>query len=304
MAFKNLILTYTGKRKIGKRIINTFVNEDGKAFTAPASQGNFRKGTTYQLRSEIEKQKSGIFKIKKSITIGTINNRSSITKRILEKDRMLDVSEIAGANYKKFANKVRRQMEQRVISVYKSSPAIQFALGKNIIDKGTEKMTLAFNSTFDDYVRATQHSVGFNYALPFTDSELAALAARKSPIINDMIIKSARLKVDLKQKLLQNMGSGLPKHKIVKALKDSYPAYSQHIGTLTNTGLKNLYKDGTYSKTKQHFNKHKYAGPADLANRTYCAEHVGKIYKGSEADEQQSAIMDFYNCRHQMEPII
>lgn len=301
MPFKNLILTYVGKEKIGKRRVNKFYNEKGQIFHL---SGKYKKGTTYQFRALTTKEKDGTFSAKKITIIGIINNRDSIKKRLLEKNRMLDVSETAGINFKIFADEIIRKMENRILFVSKKSPSIQFSLGKNVIDKGMEKMTLNFKSTFDDYVRATQHSLAFNYSLPFENSELAALSARKSPIINDMIIRSTRLKAELKQKLLQNIGQGLPVYRLVKALKESYPGFSQHIGTLVNTGLQRLYKDGTYAKTKQHFNKFRYAGPKDSANREYCAAHVGKIYEGAAADEQQSIIMNFYNCRHQMEPVI
>jgi len=304
MAFKNVILSYAGKKKTGTSFQHIFFDSKGKIFFFKSVKEKFIKGTVYQFRASIIKQKSGAFKLANRTVIGMINNRGSLSDRKKEKARMLAAASAAGVTFTTFSSAVVRKMEAKILSVAASSPYMQISLGNNIIDKCADVMKLNFQSTFDDYIRATQFSLGFNYDLPFKAPEVAALAARKSPIINDMTIRSVRLKNELKQKLLQNIGEGMPAYKIVKALKESYPSFSRHIGTLVNTGLQRLYKDGSYSKTRQHFKKFIYSGPRDSVNRAYCAAHIGKEYEGTAADEQQAVIMDFYNCRHQMEPVI
>lgn len=221
----------------------------------------------------------------------------------MKKKEIFNFIKIRSNKIKKEAKKVRRKIERIIIKRNIHSPSIQISLSGNIIKQGTQRMNYQASKTFESVLNKMEYKLVNNYKINFTKKELAKLALKKSPILADITMQSEIMRNSVKKLLLQNIGKGLSFDQVVQGLKKIYPGYERNCYTVANTSLQHTYKDGSFSKTKELFQKFKYLGPDDNVTRAFCADHVGRVFEKKEAEQLQSEIMGFYNCRHSLEPV-
>lgn len=204
---------------------------------------------------------------------------------------------------KKEAESVRRKVEKIIIQRRISPPQIQISLTGNIIKQGTQKINYHASKTFESVLNKMEIGLAQDYKIKLTKKDIQSLSLKKSVILESVTMESAAMQNAVKSMLLKNIGKGLSFHDVVMGLKKLYPGYERNCYTVANTGVQRLYKDGSFSKTKELFQKFKYLGPDDNVTRPFCASHVGKVYGKKEAEQLQSEIMSLYNCRHSLEPV-
>jgi hypothetical protein len=212
----------------------------------------------------------------------------------------------AGKRAKKIkiiANDTELKISKMMIKRRLDHPRLQLSLANNFIELGEEKINYINQNSFDSVVSSMDKNLANNYAVNFTKKELGTLSLKGSVILDDTKLIHSKYRIGVKRLLLQNMGKGLSILQVVEGLKNLYPSFSQHCYTVANTGLQRIYKDGTFTKTSQLFEKFKYLGPNDTVTRAFCAAHIGKVYDKKEAESLQSEIMGFFNCRHSLEPV-
>jgi SPP1 gp7 family putative phage head morphogenesis protein len=217
-------------------------------------------------------------------------------------DKGIDGTSIEAKN---IAKGIRRKINTTIQTKYKSTTPM--ILNAEVIAKITpdlNRLVRTAGNNYDMIVKNINTLVTMQTGVSFTQKELSSLSNRGSLVIDDIKIASTRLRKEIKSMLLQNIGGEMSFNQMVESLKNLYPAYESNIYTLVNTAYQKLLKDSTYTKYQSvGFEYYKYIGPNDKVTRDYCERHVGKVFTATEANQIQTTLMTFYNCRHELVPI-
>jgi len=221
----------------------------------------------------------------------------------MNRNKTFNFVEERSKKIRKVAYDIDMKISKMMIKRRLDNPRLQLSIVSNFIELGEERINYINEKSFDSVLNSMEKNLANNYSVNFTKKELGALSLKGSTILDDTSLILKKYRIGVKKLLLQNMGKGLSMPQVVKGLKTLYPNFAQHCYTVANTGLQRIYKDGNFTKTSKLFEEFKYLGPDDNVTRPFCAEHVGKVYNKKEAEQLQSEIMGFFNCRHSLEPV-
>lgn len=222
-----------------------------------------------------------------------------------DNEKIWDLIEAIAVDSKAEADELYDYVENLISNNYdKKSPQKLISLAEQRTDQSMNTTRKIVQDGFDEVILEMQDALAENYDIKLTKANISAMSEMESSMLENVTITSEALKTSVKGVLLQNIGKGISFNQMVNGLKEMYPAYSQHIYTVVNTGLQDIYKQANWAKMEEAgFEYFIYAGPKDEKNRPYCAEHVGKVYTMEEAQAIQAEINTFYNCRHSLDPI-
>lgn len=224
------------------------------------------------------------------------------TKKELENiyDEIEDYGVLAEAEIAVLRRALKRDILKKVDDGKK--PYIAAVLAGPIIDKTFKKINDILGTGFDSTLLNVRETLT-EYKLKLTKSDLIAIGRLQSSVIDQLTVPSEKFKSDLKVALLQNVSKGMSQAEIIDALNKLYPAAGGQVKTLVNTSLQHLYKSATWERINTQSDYFVYTGPLDKVTRPFCRQHVGKVYKKADAERIQNEIMNFYNCRHSLEPV-
>ena len=229
-----------------------------------------------------------------------LNKRRKATNKIID-----DIEKI-GKRVKKQSDKVQDQAVDTIIKKNPSStPFVTNSVVAQQITNSVRRIVVLTNDSFEDIIRNTQQYLAEGYDIYLSKANLVAISQAKSTIIDKLINNTDILKSDIKSILYANLGKGLSQRQLVRELKELYPAYARHAGTIVNTGTARLFQDINTTKfAEQGFNWYIWAGPDDSVTREQpCRHWVNHKFPASQLDILRSTRQSLWNCRHSIIPI-
>ena len=204
-----------------------------------------------------------------------------------------DVAEEAEKEEKKLIRDVRKTLLRQFSVV---GPFVLSSLISRKIDIGSSRVSRIVSVGFDDALRVIIDTMRKD-KITFTKKELSSITSLKSNILQSVKFPNDRLKQEVKNILVQNIGKGISINQLADGLA-ALPNTPGQIKTLANTSLQRFYRDTTYTKISATGKYFKYIGPVDSVTRPFCRYHAKKVWTKNQADEIHAKQQTFYNCRH------
>lgn len=230
----------------------------------------------------------------------------STNKAIKESNKIIkSIDNLSGEVKDKFEN-IKNNAINKTIDFNKSkSPFVASSLVASSIDVNLRKLIDSTETSFDDFIKASEKYLVSNFAINLSKRDLKAISKKKSVILDSLVDNTTILKKDVQNILTQNLAKGISEKRLVQELKDLYPAYASNASTLLNTGTGRLFIDINVSKFKSsNFDWYLYAGPDDKVTRDFpCKSWVWHKFPASQLERITAIRMRLWNCRHNIIPI-
>lgn len=184
-------------------------------------------------------------------------------------------------------------------------PLTASILVKNHIRNDLKKITYTTEGTFEDFIEKLEFFFINGYNVELTKAEIEFISGKLSSVLDNLTDNTDILIKDIKSILIQNLGNGISEKRLVKELKNLYPAYSRNASTIINTGLSMIYVDSAATKFKKiGFDWYLYAGVNDAIIREIpCSHWVNHKFPSSQLDTVLATRLQLWNCRHNIIPI-
>lgn len=230
----------------------------------------------------------------------------SLKTKIKESNKIIDSIEDVAAEVKKSSDDLKDfAIDKTIVLNSSKTPYTASSLVAKAVDAELKSVIKDVNSSFSDFVEATQRYLSDNYTINLTKKDLEAISKKGSQITEDLVSNTAILKKDIQGILTQNLAKGMPTNRLVKELKDLYPAYASNAATIINTGNARLFNDINVTKFQESdFGWYLWAGPNDKVTREIPCKHwVWHKFPASKLSTITATRMRLWNCRHSIIPI-
>lgn len=230
----------------------------------------------------------------------------STEKKIKESNKIIKGIENVAEKIKKSSEDLKDFAIEKTIELNaKKTPYTAGSLVAKAVDIELKSVIKDVNSSFSDFVEATQKYLANNFSINLTKADLAAISKKGSLINQDLVANTTILKRDIQNILTQNLAKGVATKVLVKELRELYPAYSRNAAALVNTGGSRLFTDINVSKFQESdFSWYIWAGPNDKITREIPCKHwVWHKFPASKLSQITAVRMRLWNCRHSIIPI-
>jgi SPP1 gp7 family putative phage head morphogenesis protein len=231
---------------------------------------------------------------------------SSIADRKKESNKVIGKIEDIAIKTKKLTQKLKKDaIDEALKQNEKNKPYTASILTAKAVDGKMKKIINSNKKSFDDFIKDTERYLSKNYSIDLTKNDLAAIARKRSLVLDDLAVNTNILAQDLKEIMTRNLSKGMTTRELSKNLADLYPAFERNAETIVRTGLGRTFSDINVSKFQQlKFNWYIWSGPNDAVTRERpCKSFVNKKFKAERLPELSSIRQSLYNCRHAIIPI-